>query len=299
MYMKLFAPKYYVKFKCIADRCTHSCCTGWEIDIDAKSLEKYQKLSAVYGENIRQSISDDDVPHFVLAAEDRCPHLDENGLCRIITELGEECLCDICREHPRFYNTTALGKEVGLGMSCEEACRIILSSDDFDQMTELGALRGRAPKIVFDVTPHRDFIYKTLKNEQLPLSEKLKRIENKYTLDLAQNEEGLKIVLEDLEYLSIADKELFLCYSSNPQVAKENEKPLCRALAYFVYRHTSSAKSLSEFRAALGLSLFLEGLIASVLARTERSIFDIARTVSEEIEYSEDNTCLIKQEFWF
>lgn len=297
--MKLFAPKYYVKFKCIADKCTHSCCTGWEIDIDARSLQKYRELPDGYGDNIRQSISENEVPHFKLGDDERCPHLDENGLCRIITELGEGYLCDICREHPRFYNTTALGREVGLGMSCEEACRIILASDDFDQMTELGAVRGRAPKITFDVTPHRDFVFKALKNAQLSLCEKLNVIEKEYELDLAQNEESLKGVLEELEYLNEADKELFSCYSSNPQVAKEDEKPLCSALAYFVYRHCSSARGLAEFRAALGLCLFLEGLIASVLARTERSIFDIARTISEEIEYSEDNTCLIKEEFLF
>ena len=31
--MKLYAPKYYNEFKCIADKCTHSCCVGWEIDM--------------------------------------------------------------------------------------------------------------------------------------------------------------------------------------------------------------------------------------------------------------------------
>ena len=36
--MKLFAPEYYKQFKCIADKCTHSCCIGWEIDIDEEAL---------------------------------------------------------------------------------------------------------------------------------------------------------------------------------------------------------------------------------------------------------------------
>ena len=42
--MKLYAPSYYKKFKCIADKCEHSCCIGWEIDIDEETLEKYEKL---------------------------------------------------------------------------------------------------------------------------------------------------------------------------------------------------------------------------------------------------------------
>jgi lysine-N-methylase len=36
--MKLRAPKYYLDFACIADRCKHSCCIGWEIDVDADTM---------------------------------------------------------------------------------------------------------------------------------------------------------------------------------------------------------------------------------------------------------------------
>ena len=39
--MKLYAPAYYKNFKCIADKCEHSCCVGWEIDIDKETLDKY------------------------------------------------------------------------------------------------------------------------------------------------------------------------------------------------------------------------------------------------------------------
>ena len=27
-------PDYYKEFQCIADQCEHSCCIGWEIDVD-------------------------------------------------------------------------------------------------------------------------------------------------------------------------------------------------------------------------------------------------------------------------
>ena len=32
-------PDYYSAFRCIAGACKHSCCIGWEIDIDEESLE--------------------------------------------------------------------------------------------------------------------------------------------------------------------------------------------------------------------------------------------------------------------
>ena len=50
--MKLIAPDYYPRFRCIADRCRHSCCVGWEIDVDEESLEKYAALPVELGEEI-------------------------------------------------------------------------------------------------------------------------------------------------------------------------------------------------------------------------------------------------------
>ena len=102
--MKLYAPSYYKDFVCIADKCQHSCCIGWEIDIDDESARKYATLDTDYGQCINSSIDFDDIPHFRLGDDERCPHLADSGLCNIICELGEDFLCDICREHPRFYN---------------------------------------------------------------------------------------------------------------------------------------------------------------------------------------------------
>ncbi len=35
-------PHYYKKFQCIASECEDTCCAGWAITIDPKSLEKYR-----------------------------------------------------------------------------------------------------------------------------------------------------------------------------------------------------------------------------------------------------------------
>ena len=83
--MKLFAPEYYKDFVCIADRCRHSCCVGWEIDIDEDTADMYKTLTDGYGKKIKESVAMTDVPHFKLEINDRCPHLDASGLCRIIT----------------------------------------------------------------------------------------------------------------------------------------------------------------------------------------------------------------------
>ena len=133
--MKLYAPAYYGAFKCIADKCTHSCCVGWEISVDPKTREKYEELPLAEREEMLSHIEDGVIR---LCSDGRCPFLDDRGLCRIICRYGEEFTSEICREHPRFYNFVGGRAEVGIGASCEEAARIILSSDSYDDMVVSG-----------------------------------------------------------------------------------------------------------------------------------------------------------------
>ena len=173
--MKLYAPKYYKNFKCIADKCEHSCCIGWEIGVDGDSLEKYEHLSGGYGDAVKMSISYDGEPHFKLCDDDRCPHLNEQGLCNIILSLGEVYLCDICREHPRFYNYTDVA-EMGIGMSCPEAARIILASSDYMSIEEVGEVSAHGDEIEFNGRIMRGKVYATLSDSSLCYSERLAKI---------------------------------------------------------------------------------------------------------------------------
>ena len=65
-------PSYYPLFKCIADKCKHSCCIGWEIDVDEKTMSFYNSLDTEFGETIRKNI-EGEVPHFILRENERCP----------------------------------------------------------------------------------------------------------------------------------------------------------------------------------------------------------------------------------
>ena len=303
--MELFAPQYYLSFKCIADRCRHSCCIGWEIDVDEKALEKYNSAAEDYAEVVKESIEQGDAPHFRLCEGDRCPHLRPDGLCQMILSLGEDYLCDICREHPRFYNDTVLGREVGLGLVCEEACRIILESDGYRSMVNLGLTSDEAPETDgYDAICHREEIFDILSNSSIPYGERLTLISEKYSVSPKDiPDQRWRELLSESEYIDEGDRELFSAYSSANKTPESLEKYLERALAYFIYRHASSAEDDGDLRASIGLSLFLERLLCSAVISCGSSDFesvcDIARRLSEELEYSEENTEAIKFEFAF
>lgn len=298
--MKLFAPEYYSDFKCIADKCRHSCCVGWEIDIDGETLAKYSEMNAEYAGNIRASIEQGDAPHFKLCTDGRCAHLDEKGLCRIISNIGEGALCAICREHPRFYHTAGGKREVGLGLCCEEACRIVLSSDGYGEFIEIGEADG-ADNCDFDPTAHRARIYAVISDRTVSYTERLRKLCSKYGFRVGGfSKDEWADVLAGLEFLDEGHRELFLGYSPYLDTPDEVELPLERALAYFVYRHCSPAEDDGEFRIGLGFALFCERLLASMSKNApEEPLTDLARIISEELEYSEDNCDAIKTEFMF
>ena len=91
--MIVYAPDYYSRFHCIADRCRHTCCEGWEIDIDPVTLNMYGAVDGPLGEKLKRSICLDPEPHFVLCPGERCPFLTDTNLCELILEKGEGMLC--------------------------------------------------------------------------------------------------------------------------------------------------------------------------------------------------------------
>lgn len=289
--MKLYAPGYYKKFRCIADKCDHSCCVGWEIDIDKSTLEKYRSLHGGYGDVINASISTHDTPHFKLCDGERCPHLDERGLCKIITNLGEDYLCDICREHPRFYNYTSVA-EVGIGMSCTEAARIILTSPDYAIIEEIGEVDADEDPTPFDGREERAVIYGILQDTACDYRARLDRIYEKYSIDAGEDSHWIEI-LDSLEYLDAEHKKLFMTYSSAHRPVGCDEY-LERFLSYFIYRHCTEAFDADDFSDRLSFCLFCERLFASLIctegAKSPGEAQILARIISEEIEYSDDNT---------
>ena len=124
----------YSEFTCKADKCKHSCCRGWEIDIDEDTLEYYKGLDSELGCEIRQNIDWGEEPFFKLTPDERCPFLKDCGLCKIIEELGEEGLCDICRLHPRFFESVNDHNLAGVGLSCEKAAELLFEKDSLNFM---------------------------------------------------------------------------------------------------------------------------------------------------------------------
>ncbi len=288
----MFAPRYYTEFRCLADRCTHSCCVGWEIDVDADTLAYYRTLPAPVGGEILRGITEDaDGAHFALCANGKCPNLDERGLCRIISALGDAALCDICREHPRFYNEVSGRLEVGVGAACEAAARLILSADDYADIIPIDDDGDIISADTFDAATAREAVYAVLGAREKKYALRRRALGAAY--GFCYDGARAAALLGTLEYMDEAHRDLLFGVVSESR--GEADDALCeRFLAYLVYRHASPATSEAAFAAALRGALFIEEIFARLLAKGMDAV-QAAILLSEEIEYSEENTAALLQ----
>ena len=129
--MRLIGPEDMQAFRCLAGDCRHTCCRGWEIDVDEESTARYRATEGAIGERLRANLETDETgTHFRLDAQERCPFLNGEGLCDLILEMGEDALCQICRDHPRFRNFYSDHVEIGLGLVCEAAARQVVEREE-------------------------------------------------------------------------------------------------------------------------------------------------------------------------
>lgn len=124
-------PTFYHTFQCKADQCHHTCCQKWTIDVDEETAKLYQTLPTPLGEDLRKFMTVDDEGYYFMFSDKQptCPLLREDGLCRVVLELGEDSLCDTCHMHPRFYKYIEDLELCGVGLSCEESVEKLLATE--------------------------------------------------------------------------------------------------------------------------------------------------------------------------
>jgi lysine-N-methylase len=250
-------PDYYQDFKCIASSCKHTCCAGWEIDVDETSLERFLKVPS-----IAQHIKDGTI---VLGEDERCPFLREDGLCTMILEHGEDFLCDICTEHPRFYNDFEDHTEGGLGLVCEEACRIILTKpEDFTIVPPMELPYDI--QTVFDSTRTLTERLSELKDTVMPSLTRASFINTLEVMDTAWTEAIDRI---------IADPPTLI---EEQNIINNDARRFSNFCAYLLYRYPDET----------GFAVESTYLLADLVIRGT-DILEAARMFSGEVEYSDIN----------
>ncbi len=284
--MRVFKPSYYDKFKCIADRCAHNCCIGWEIDVDEDMLVRYMTEHGEFGDRLRANISlEDDCPHFVLGEGERCPFLNGDNLCDIIINMGEESLCQICNDHPRFVNCSETREEWGLGMCCEEAARLMLTYEDKVQI--LGE-KSEDDAVIFNM---RDMVIAKLQQREKTIDERVEDVKEMFRIKLPEKQWDIEFL--KLERLDKSWTGRVMSIRGQGHALKNDwSLPFEQILVYFIYRYMAEGQFDGRYNERVLFALLSFHMIREIFKRSEETIeelVEICRMYSCEIEYSEEN----------
>ena len=301
--MKIVAPDYYKNFACIKGDCRHSCCVGWEIDIDSDSLKRFRSVDGELGERLRQNICENDEGAFFRLTEDeRCPFLNGEGLCDLILGLGEDCLCQICADHPRFRNFIADREEIGLGLCCEAAGRLILGREETTGLIKLedDGCAGEIDAEESELLALRDQLISMAQDRSCEVEARLMRMLDFLQVDMKPFAKddwiAFLLALERLDE-SWAEQLRKLEQMEDTQELHRWEYVFEQLLVYLIFRHISSALDDDDLVGHIAYVAFAWQLVRRICAaQTEldfEGIVEICRLYSSELEYSDENISAI------
>lgn len=248
-----------------------------------------------FGKRLREEIIHNDIPCFKQDKSGRCAFLNEEGLCEIIVNLGEDYLCDICYDHPRFRNFYSSFTEIGLGLCCEEAARIILENQNVvqfisDNTNDKISLTKKEEKFL----NARNKILEVIQNRNISFKERVNIIKEKFSLNTQRlspckfAEIYCKFERLDAKW----DEYIFSLKNALEYKNPENMDVILEQLfVYFVFRHLSDSLYERNFEKRLSFCIHAVEFLSTIYFYNDKNINfnELCRMYSCEIEYSDEN----------
>jgi len=308
--MQYVVPSYYQSFACLMGACRHSCCVGWEIDIDEESLARYMSIGGKTGESLKKHIDrTGEVACFRLTEDERCPFLNRDGLCDLIIAEGEDILCQICADHPRFRNFFSDRTEIGLGLCCEAAGRLILTHTDPVQpvVIDEDGFPDEADEAEQALTALRDRLTVIMQNRAQTVSERVSLMLDTAGIALPETDYvHWADVLLSLERLDsawtdrLAELKRLPCTMDAP-ASPEWEIAFEQLMVYLLFRHLPAALIDGDIAGRIAYSALMWRILRRLCAVhmalhggvTIDDLIELCRLYSSEIEYSDENITAI------
>lgn len=188
--------------------------------IDEDSLEEYVNIKGEFTDRLMKGI--DWQEECFRQYGGRCSMLNDNNLCDLVTEMGEEYLCETCYRYPRHVEEFDGVREWSLSLSCPIAAQMILENEEPTAFTveedeEEDPLEEEFEDFDFllftQLEDARKVMFQIIRNQAMPL-------ENRMSLLLQMAEE----MQECLEQERLYDMDnLIASYTKKEYDSKQDE----------------------------------------------------------------------------
>ena len=134
--MKRIRPDYYEKFQCIAGLCSITCCQEWKIAVDADTNRKWKKLLPPQDveplkKNLSAYTTNKNGGRVIELTEDhKCPFLNKNKLCKLVTAYGDKVLSETCTVFPREVHRFSEWEEETLMPCCPAVIDLLRKEEE-------------------------------------------------------------------------------------------------------------------------------------------------------------------------
>jgi len=290
----------YKDFKCIANKCPKTCCENWEIEVDEKTLENYKMINSEYSKKILANLYHSNEKTYIRRINGRCAFLNDDNLCDIIINLGENALSEVCFNHPRFIYELGKKEEISFSLSCPESVRLLLAEDNLSTITTTDDRQAKLNDIdaekYFWLENIRDGLMKTVQNPNLSLIKKLiniyETVFNKSLKSNIVNEKQVDKIIKKLTKLNSIDPAFIKALSTDVNFdikSAKIEKQLSNVLYSLLFYHTYKPLFYNTNIKVIINYIIFEILILIRLSKMTNNLSDAIISFSHEIEHDEDN----------
>lgn len=127
--MNLLKTMFYDEFACIGAECPLTCCGGWMIAMEEKTLKDYRMMGGEIGRFARKGVTyNSDLQSYIVRLRDTdgmCPMLNEDQLCEIVLNKGNKKLCRTCATFPRETVRSYDTDEKYIFLGCPKAAHLL------------------------------------------------------------------------------------------------------------------------------------------------------------------------------
>lgn len=316
--MQIEYPDYYNKFHCLAGDCPDTCCRDWEVDVDDDTFYYYKvqegELGAKLGSFLRE---EGELKYIPMKKDGFCPFLTEGKLCELCCRLGEEGMCQVCQEYPRYYMGIGHYEQIDLSLSCMEVGRLLFT--------------GAGP-IRYEKSEDEEEPWETLSDKEQEKLEEILKLRDAMVASLQQEDEAgepcicilpgeeadqtLLGILPELEILDAESGRILKEIEENYGTIREREpefrrqyedllkRLFTRFAVYLVFRYTLDSYYEGNLDAEKQLWERSLRLMLLMCVNEERkagafgvgTMIQLAHRFSRQIEHSDENMEKMKAE---
>ena len=137
--MQYFGIQFFNQFKCAQGDCPQTCCKGWQILIDANTMEQIEKEPENKRRELRRHIAGmrKGQPQ-IRKIFGRCPYHTKEQLCGLQLRKRTDLMPRVCREYPRRTVSFGSFAEITMELACPVVAQLFLEEKKMLSMQPLG-----------------------------------------------------------------------------------------------------------------------------------------------------------------